>query len=100
MLPLFLDGFALCVGGKSLCRVERAMQLCVISVQIWIQKKKKKSFHIFIIKHNMYTLLSIVGLFTDSEIPLDKTPLKGVTEAKFLGPFLPAHYLPKDTFST
>lgn len=63
-------------------------------------EKKKKSFHIFIIKHNMYTLLSIVGLFTDSEIPLDKTPLKGVTEAKFLGPFLPAHYLPKDTFST
>ena len=29
---LFVDDFALCVSGKTLNRVERAMQLCVNSV--------------------------------------------------------------------
>ena len=33
---LFVDDFALCVSGKTLNRVERAMQLCVNSVQKWV----------------------------------------------------------------
>ena len=33
---LFVDDFALCVNGKTLNRVERAMQLCVNSVQKWV----------------------------------------------------------------
>ena len=33
---LFVDDFALCASGKALNRVERAMQLCVKSVQKWV----------------------------------------------------------------
>ena len=33
---LFVDDFALCVSGKTLNRVERAMQLCVNSIQKWV----------------------------------------------------------------
>ena len=32
---LFVDDFASCVSGKTLNKVERAMQLCVNSVQEW-----------------------------------------------------------------
>ena len=39
---LLVDDFALCVWGKSLCRVERAMQLCVNSVQIWMHENDFK----------------------------------------------------------
>ena len=35
---LFVDDFALCVSGKTLNRVERAMQLCVNSVQKWVSE--------------------------------------------------------------
>ena len=35
---LFVDYFALCVSGKTLNRVERAMQLCVNSVQDWMSE--------------------------------------------------------------
>ena len=31
----FVDDFALCVSRKTLNRMERAMQLCVNSVQDW-----------------------------------------------------------------
>ena len=33
---LFVDDFALCMSGKTLNRVERAMQLCVNRVQEWV----------------------------------------------------------------
>ena len=33
---LFMDDFALCVSGKTLNRVKRAMHLCVNSVQKWV----------------------------------------------------------------
>ena len=35
---LFVDDFALSVSGKTLNRVERAMQLCVNSVQLWVSE--------------------------------------------------------------
>ena len=35
---LFVDDFALCVGGKSLNRVERDMQLCINSIQDWVSQ--------------------------------------------------------------
>ena len=40
---LFVDDFALCVSGKTLNRVERAMQLCVNSVQKWVFENGFKS---------------------------------------------------------
>ena len=39
---LFVDDFALCVSGKTLNRVERAMQLCVNSVQKWVSENGLK----------------------------------------------------------
>ena len=35
---LFVDDFALCVREKTLNRVEKAMQLCVNSVQDWMSE--------------------------------------------------------------
>ena len=35
---LLVDNFALCVSGKTLNRVERAMQLCVNNVQEWVSE--------------------------------------------------------------
>ena len=35
---LFVDYFALCVSGKTLNRVERAMHLCLNSVQEWVSE--------------------------------------------------------------
>ena len=35
---LFVDDFALCVSGKTLNSVERAIQLCVNSVQKWVSE--------------------------------------------------------------
>ena len=39
---LFVDDFALCVSGKTLNRVERAIQLCVNSVQKWVSENGLK----------------------------------------------------------
>ena len=47
---LFMDDFALCVSRKKLNRVERAMKLCVNSVQEWVSENgfkfsTPKNFH-------------------------------------------------------
>ena len=79
---LFVDDFALCVSGKTLNRVERAMQLCVNSVQKWVTEngfKFSTSKTVCIHFHQQY------GFFPDPNILLGKTPIKVVREAKFLG---------------
>ena len=79
---LFVDDFALCVNGKTLNRVERAMQLCVNSVQKWVSENGFKfptSKTVCIYFHQQY------GFFQDPNILLGKTPIKVVKEAKFLG---------------
>ena len=79
---LFVDDFALCVSGKTLNRVERAMQLCVNSVQKWVSEngfKFSTSKTVCIYFHQQYVF------FQDPNILLGKTPIKVVKEAKFLG---------------
>ena len=79
---LFVDDFALCVSGKMLNRVERAMQLCVNSVPKWVSEngfKFSTSKTVCIHFHQQY------GFFPDPNILLGKTPIKVVREAKFLG---------------
>ena len=79
---LFVDDFALCVSRKRLNRVERAMQLCVNSVQKWVTEngfKFSTSKTACIHFHQQY------GFFPDPNILLGKTPIKVVREAKFLG---------------
>ena len=39
---LFVDDFASCVSRKTLNRVERAMQLCVNSIQKWVSQNGSK----------------------------------------------------------
>ena len=79
---LFVDDFALCVSGKTLNRVERAMQLCVNSVQKWVTEngfKFSASKMVCIYFHQKYVFSP------DPNILLGKTPIKVVREAKFLG---------------
>ena len=79
---LFVDDFAMCVSGKVLNRVERAMQLCVNSVQKWVSEngfKFSTSKMVCIHFHQQYVF------FLDPNILLGKTPIKVVREAKFLG---------------
>ena len=71
---LFVDDFALCVNGKTLNRVERAMQLCVNSVQKWVTEngfKFSTSKTVCIHFHQQY-----VFLFPDPNILLGKIPKK------------------------
>ena len=79
---LFVDDFALCVSGKTLNRVERAMLLFVNSVQKWVTEngfKFSTSKTVCIHFHQQYIF------FPDPNIFLGKTPIKVVREAKFLG---------------
>ena len=80
---LFVDDFASCVSGKTLSRVERAMQLCVNSFQMWVSENGFKFFTskmVCIHFHQQYVFSP------DPNILLGITPLKVVKlkEAKFL----------------
>ena len=80
---LFVDDFALCVTGKTLNRVERAMQLCVNSVQKWVTENGfefSTSKTVCIHFHQQYVFFP-----PDPNILLGKTSIKVVREAKFLG---------------
>ena len=59
---LFVDDFALCVSGKTLNRVERAMQLCVNSVQKWVTENgfKFTSKTVCIHFHQQYVFVFFV----------------------------------------
>ena len=73
---LFVDDFALCVSGKTLNRVERAIFSCVLdSVQKWVTEngfKFSTSKTVCIHFHQQY------GFFPDPNILLGKTPIKVV----------------------
>ena len=64
---LFVDDFALCVSGKTLNRVERAMQLCVNSVQEWVSENG--------FKFSTSTFTNSTFFFPDPNILLGKTPI-------------------------
>ena len=72
----------LCVSGKTLNRVERAMHLCIHSVQEWVSEngfKFSTSKTVCIHFHQQYIF------FPGPNILLGKTPIKVAKEAKFLG---------------
>ena len=94
---LFVDDFALCVSGKTLNRVERAMRLCVDSVQKWVSEngfKFSTSKTVCIHFHQQYVF------FPDPNILLGKTPVKVVREARFLVLSLTRNLFLKLTFNT
>ena len=93
---LFVDDFALCVSGKTLNRVERAMQLCVNSVQKWVTEngfKFSTSKTVCIHFHQQDSFSP------DPNILLGKTPIK-VEKQSSVVLSLTRNLLLKITFST
>ena len=79
---MFVDDFALCIRAKSIPHAQRLMQLCVNSVQDWISNNGFKfSTSKTVCMHFCYQRKH----FAEPSILLDKTPIKVVSEAKFLG---------------
>ncbi|WP_419640428.1 reverse transcriptase domain-containing protein, partial [Thiolapillus sp.] len=79
---LFVDDFALCIRAKFLPHAQRLMQLCVNSVQDWISNN---GFKFSTSKTVCMHFCNQRKHFAEPSILLDKTPIKVVTEAKFLG---------------
>ena len=75
---LFVDDFALCIRAKSLPRAQRLMQLCVNNVQDWLSNNGFK------FSASKMRFCNQRKHFAEPSILLDKTPIKVVTEAKFL----------------
>ena len=85
---LFVDDFALCVSGKTLNRVKRAMQLCVNSVQKWVTEngfKFSTSKTVCIHFHQQYVFCLFLFCFSQTLTFFWEKPIKVVREAKFLG---------------
>ena len=78
----FVDDFALCARANSLLHAQRLMQLCVNSVQDWISNN---DFKFSTGKTVCMHFCNQRKHFAEPSILLDKTPIKVVTEAKFLG---------------
>ena len=79
---MFVDDFALCIRAKSLPHAQRLMQLCVNSVQDWVSNN---GFKFSTSKTVCMQFCNQRKQFAEPSILLDKTPIKVVTEAKFLG---------------
>ena len=79
---LFLDDFALCIRLKSIPHAQRLMQLCVNSVQDWVSDN---GFKFSTSKTVCVHFCNQRKHFAEPSVLLDKTPIKVVTEAKFLG---------------
>ena len=79
---LFVDHFALCLRGRSLPSVIRRLQLCVNSVNRWVQEN---GFKFSVSKTECVHFTNQRGAFMESDIKLDVTSIKVADEAKFLG---------------
>ena len=81
---LFVDDCTLCIRGRLVQRVERAMQLCVNGVQNLLSEN---GFRISNCKTVcMHFCRHSVLFFPEPTIVLDKSPIEVVKEATFLGP--------------
>ena len=79
---LFVDDFALCIRAKFFPHAQRLLQLCVNSVQDWISKN---GFKFSTSKTVCMHFCNQRKRFAEPSILLDKSPIKVVTETKFLG---------------
>ena len=87
---LFVDDFALCMSRKTLNRVERAMQLCVNSIQKWVSEngfKHSTSETVYIHFHKQYVF------FPEPNILLGKNTYKSSQRSK-----VPWYYLWDETY--
>ena len=79
---LFVDDFALCLRGRSLPSVIRRLQLCVNSVNKWVQEN---GFRFSVSKTECVHFTKQRGIFMEPDIKVDGTSIKVADEAKFLG---------------
>ena len=79
---LFVDAFALCLRGRSLPSVIRRLQLCVNSVNKWVQEN---SFKFSVSKTECVQFTNQRGVLIEPDIKQDGTSIKVADEAKFLG---------------
>ena len=77
---LFVDDFALCLRGRSLPSVIRRLQLCVNSVNKWVQEN---GFRFSVSKTECVHFTNQRGVFMEPDIKLDGTSIKVADEAKF-----------------
>ena len=82
---LFVDDCATCIREKFLPHAQRLMQPCVNSVLDWVSKN---GFKFSTSKTICMHFCNQRKHFAKPSILLDKTPIKVVTEAKFLGVIL------------
>ena len=75
---LFVDDFALC---RSLPSVIRRLQLCINSVNKWVQEN---GFKLSVSKTECVHFTNQRGVFMEQDIKLDGTSIKVADEAKFL----------------
>ena len=79
---LFVEDFALCICTKLLPYAQRLMYLCVNSVQAWVSKN---GFKFSTSKTVCMHFCNQHKHCAEQSILLDKTPIRVVTEVKFLG---------------
>ena len=79
---LFVDDFSLFLRGRSLPSVIRQLQLCVNSVNKWVQEN---GFKFSVSKTECVHFTNQRGVFMEPDIKLDGTSMKVADEAKFLG---------------
>ena len=78
---LFVDDFALCLRGRSLPSVIRWLQLCVNSVNKWVQEN---GFKFSVSKTEYVHFTNQRGVLMEPDIKMDWTSIIVADEAKFL----------------
>ena len=78
---LFVDDFSLCLRGRSLPNVFRRLQLCVNSVNKWVQEN---GFKFPVSKTEYVNFTNQRGVFTQPDFKLDGNSIKVADKAKFL----------------
>ena len=79
---LSADDFALCIRAKSLPLAQRLILLCVNSMQDWVSNN---GFKFSTSKTVCMHFCNQRKHFAEPSVLLDKSPIKVVSEAKFLG---------------
>ena len=79
---LFVDDFGVSCRGKNMPSIERQLQLCLNKIHKW---SLENGFKFSKAKTSCVHFCNMRKMHKDPELFLDKTPIKVVPEAKFLG---------------
>ena len=79
---LYVDDFQVCYRGKNMNNIERQLQLCLNKIEKWAMKN---GFKLSSSKTLGMHVCNKRGLHPDPELKLYNSPIKIVSETKFLG---------------